>query len=357
MKNVSRRTSFLCGFFLLSCVNIFAQDPNFHIYLGFGQSNMAGAGAIEAQDLTVDNRFQVMAPMSCASLNRTFGNWYPAIPPLWGCPSGGLGPCDYFGRTMVQNLPGNIRVGVIVVGIPGCDIRLFDKTGYQGFDTYNYVPAKYNGSAYAWLMELARLAQNDGVIKGFLMHQGETMPNASLWPGQVKRVYDSLVSDLQLVPSETPLLVGELLYTSAGGCCGGNNVTIARIPTVIPNSYVISASGLAGKDKYHFNSASQRIFGARYAQQMLSLLTVSVTNSPVNNNRFNKLRPVVIANKSVRITVDGYFRYRITDFCGALMEAGNGRGLQTVGAGLTPGMYFLSVEHRAGFFTEKIFIN
>jgi hypothetical protein len=37
------------------------QDPNFHIYLCFGQSNMEGHGPIEAQDLTpaVDLRFQV----------------------------------------------------------------------------------------------------------------------------------------------------------------------------------------------------------------------------------------------------------------------------------------------------------
>ena len=37
-----------------------AQDPNFHIYLCFGQSNMEGAGRAEEQDKTVDERFQVL---------------------------------------------------------------------------------------------------------------------------------------------------------------------------------------------------------------------------------------------------------------------------------------------------------
>jgi hypothetical protein len=34
-----------------------AQDPNFYIYLAFGQSNMDGAGAIESPDkIGIDTR-------------------------------------------------------------------------------------------------------------------------------------------------------------------------------------------------------------------------------------------------------------------------------------------------------------
>jgi len=86
---------------------------------------MAGAGKIEDQDTTVDERFQSMQPMDCSNLRRSSGKWYPAKPPLWGC-NGGLGPSDYFGRIMVQNLPSNIKVGVVVVAVPGCDIALFN---------------------------------------------------------------------------------------------------------------------------------------------------------------------------------------------------------------------------------------
>jgi hypothetical protein len=357
MKNVFGKTFFLFCFFLLSGVPIFAQDPNFHLYLGFGQSNMAGAGAIETQDKTVDSRFQMMAPQDCSDLTRSIGKWYAAIPPLWGCPSGGLGPCDYFGRTMVKNLPSPIKIGVIVIGIPGCDIRLFDKKNSQGLEayTYDYIPAKYNKSAYAWLVDLAKLAQKDGVIKGFLLHQGETMPDSDKWPGQVKAVYDSLIADLKLDPSHTPLLAGEMLYQNKGGACGSHNTTVAKLPSVIPNSYVISASGLSGKDTYHFDAAGERTFGARYAEKMLSLEpTAGKKDNLATSNQ--TLRSFIYKNGAVKIKLSGKFSYRITNVCGALIEAGNGSGILSTGTNLTPGIYFLSVGHTTGCFTDKIFI-
>jgi len=273
MKNYTQLKSFilvaLVLFLLQESAN--AQDPNFHIYLCFGQSNMAGAGDIETQDQTVDSRFQFMKPQDCASENEYAGNWYDAVPPLWGC-TGGIGPSDYFGRTMVQNLPTNVKVGVVVVGIPGCKIELFGKTGYAGYDTYNYVPSQYNGSAYAWLLDLAKKAQKDGVIKGFLLHQGESNTGDKDWPNKVKAVYDNLITDLSLNASETPLLAGEMLYQDQGGACWGHNAIIATLPNTLANSYVISSKDLPGKDQYHFTSAGNRTLGTRFAEQMLSLI-------------------------------------------------------------------------------------
>ena len=41
--------------------NSFAQDPNFHIYLCIGQSNMEGAARIEAHDTTnIESRFKIL---------------------------------------------------------------------------------------------------------------------------------------------------------------------------------------------------------------------------------------------------------------------------------------------------------
>jgi para-nitrobenzyl esterase len=59
-----------------------AQDPNFHIYLCIGQSNMEGPAKIEPQDTTVDNRLQLLAAVDCPELGRTKGTWYTAKPPL-----------------------------------------------------------------------------------------------------------------------------------------------------------------------------------------------------------------------------------------------------------------------------------
>ncbi|MFN8416336.1 MAG: endo-1,4-beta-xylanase [Cytophagaceae bacterium] len=253
-----------------------AQDPNFHIYLCFGQSNMEGQGNIEAQDQTVNSRFQIMESMDCSNLSRQYGKWYTAVPPLVRCYTK-LGPADYFGRTMVANTPSNIKIGVVNVSIAGCDIALFGKTGYAGYDTYNVIPAKYNGSAYAWLLEVAKLAQKDGVIKGILMHQGETNTGQTTWPAKVKGVYDNLIADLGLTASQTPFLLGEMLYANQGGQCAAHNPVIATVPSVIPNSYVISASGLTGMDQYHFSSAGYRTLGERYAQKMLTLVSTTPT--------------------------------------------------------------------------------
>ena len=76
---------------------------------------MEGFPVIEAEDKgPVDDRFQVLAAVDFPKLERTKGNWYPAVPPLCR-PSAGLCPADYFGRTLVSNLPPAIKVSVVNV--------------------------------------------------------------------------------------------------------------------------------------------------------------------------------------------------------------------------------------------------
>src|SRR5690242_3800005 len=103
-----------------------APDPNFYIFLCFGQSNMEGFPGVDPQYKTVDKRFQVLAAVDFPAMQRTKGDWYDAIPPLCR-PNTGLCPADYFGRTLVANLPPTIRVGVLNVSVAGCRIELFDK--------------------------------------------------------------------------------------------------------------------------------------------------------------------------------------------------------------------------------------
>lgn len=268
---------------LLSNMNVFSQDPNFYIYLCFGQSNMEGAAKAEAQDSIVDERFRVLEAVNCPNIGRTKGQWYTAVPPLCRCRSG-LSPADYFGRTMVANLPKNIRVGVINVSIGGCKIELFDKDNYQSYITT--VPSwmtnmikEYDGNPYGRLVEMAKLAQKDGVIKGILLHQGESNTNDTLWTKKVKGVYDNLMSDLKLDPKNVPLLAGEVVNADQGGVCASMNKIIATLPQTLPNSYVISSSGCTDKeDNLHFTAEGYRVFGKRYAEKMLSLLGIKMIN-------------------------------------------------------------------------------
>ncbi len=188
---------------LLMTMNVFAQDPNFYIYLCFGQSNMEGQGKIEEQDKTVDSRFRVMQAIDCPDSGRTKGTWRTAVPPLCHCMSG-LSPADYFGRTMVSNLPDSIKIGVINVAIGGCDIRLFDKDLYQDYDStyaeawFTDIIKAYNGNPYKHLIDLAKLAQRDGVIKGILLHQGESNTGDTQWLSYVKKIYNDMLADLSL---------------------------------------------------------------------------------------------------------------------------------------------------------------
>lgn len=263
---------------LLTCgVAIAAPDPNFYVFLCFGQSNMEGQGTIESQDRTVDSRFVMMSSLTCGS--RKQGEWYTATPPLARCDTK-LGPVDYFGRTLVKNLPENIKIGVITVAVAGCDIQLFEKDNYKSYvsSAQSWMQSsinQYGGNPYGRLIEAAKKAQEDGVIKGILLHQGETNTGQQNWPNRVKGVYDNIIKDLGLNAADVPLLAGEVVRTEQGGSCGSMNSIIAKLPNTISNAHVVSAEGLGHQgDNLHFTSASYRTLGERYANKMLSLLDV-----------------------------------------------------------------------------------
>lgn len=273
----------IAGMVLLAAgLNAFSQDPNFYIFLCFGQSNMEGAGKIEAQDSIVDSRFQVMEAVDCPNLGREKGKWYPAVPPLCRCRTR-LSPADYFGRTMIENLPEHIRVGVINVSIGGCKIDLFDKDNYQSYVSTApgwMVPwiKEYDDNPYARLIEMAKLAQKDGIIKGILLHQGESDNGDTLWPQKVKVIYEHILKDLNLRTADVPLLAGEMLNVDQGGKCAGMNSIIATLPKTIPNSYVIPSSGCKGlPDGLHFNSEGYRLLGKRYGLKMLAVHGFQIT--------------------------------------------------------------------------------
>ncbi len=105
-------------------------DPNFHIYLCFGQSNMEGNAQWEAVDNDVDARFQMLATTDFSNPKRTLGNWYTADCPIVS-PVGKLGPTDYFGRTMVAAMPTDVKIGVVAVAMGGSPIEMFDKDKYE----------------------------------------------------------------------------------------------------------------------------------------------------------------------------------------------------------------------------------
>ena len=265
---------FLCG------ANSFAQDTNFYVFLCFGQSNMEGFPGIQPQDRgPVDERFKMFAAVDFPRQDRKKGSWYPAVPPL-SRPPAGLGPADYFGRTLVSNLPPHIKVGVLNVSIGGCKIELFEKESFQSYAAsapkwMTNTIAAYSGNPYQHLVDMAKLAQKDGVIKGILLHQGESNTNDRDWPRKVNGVYTNLLNDLGLKAENAPLLAGELVGADQNGACANMNRIIRELPQTIPTAHVISSEGCEGlRDRLHFSAAGYRELGKRYAEAMLPLLGV-----------------------------------------------------------------------------------
>lgn len=276
MKNcfISRIVVALC----LLGASFFSQaapDPNFHIYLCFGQSNMEGAASVpDSMKTNVPERFKLLFSANNCSNGRQKGKWYTAIPPLAHC-SSGFGPIDYFGRTLVKKLDTKIKVGVVVVAVGGADIKFFESDNAESYVSgeatwFKSLAANYDNNGYKRLVEIAKIAQESGVIKGILVHQGETNNSQTSWPGRLKAVYENLLNDLGLKASEVPLLVGEVRYT---GPCSGHNNIIKTVPSVISTAHVISAQGCeASSDQYHFSVNGYKTLGTRYAEKMLELL-------------------------------------------------------------------------------------
>lgn len=276
----------LCWVF--GCVSIYAQDPNFHIYICFGQSNMEGAAKIEQCDLeNVSDRFLKMAAVDDKSTKQKKGRWYKAMPPLCR-PNTGLTPVDYFGRTLLEVLPNETRIGVINVAIGGCRIEAFMKDSIVNYaknaPEWERGPlAAYNNNAYGTIVELAKRAQRDGVIRGILMHQGESNMGDVKWREKVKYVYETLLTDLNLKAEDVPLLVGEVVNGDRGGVCAKMNDVIVTLPEVIPTAHVIYSNECPNAiDMIHFNAEGYRKLGHRYAEKMAEImgLTIPPYSSP-----------------------------------------------------------------------------
>ena len=315
-----------------------APDPNFHIYLAFGQSNMEGQANIESQDKTVDKRFQVLWTTNETNCGKKLGKWSDAVPPLASC-SSKLGPADYFGRTMVEKTDSQIRVGIVDVAVAGCSIQLFDSPISQSYMNqqagwFKQRVEAYGGKPYERLIEMAKKAQEDGVIKGIIFHQGETDAGDGQWPSKVKKVYDNIIKDLGL-GNDVPFLAGEVLRS--GSSRGANN-NIAKLPQQSKNFYVISSEGfnqaLGDGQNVHFTSQEYRDFGKRYAEKMIEVLG-------------DKIKPVAAASSSSEAPSSSSVESSSSESSSSVAESSSSvvaSSSSTVGAIVIPNaMYSVSV--------------
>jgi len=203
-------------------------NPNFHIYLAIGQSNMQGDSVAPVnQDIPYgfsvwfDSRFQFMDTMGpYRHQNYTKGTWYLAKPPTF-MDGMGLNPCDNFGRTLVAMTTSNISFGTINCACSGMPLAIYDKTQFtqvvnnSAFDSGQYNLAYSYAMEYPYkaLVDYARAAQKLGVIKGIIMLQGEAGAYQSATSIQgydtiVKDIYNDLKADLDLENDDFQYVAG-----------------------------------------------------------------------------------------------------------------------------------------------------
>ncbi len=277
-----------------------AVDPNFYIFLCFGQSNMEGNARPEAQDLVSPGpRFLMMPAVDDPQRGRKMGEWCEAVAPLCR-PNTGLTPADWFGRTLVNSLPKNAKVGIIHVAIGGIKIQ-----GFLPDSIKNYVKtapgwmkgmlAAYNNNPYERLVTLAKKAQKDGVIKGILMHQGESNTGDPKWAGMVNQVYERLLGDLKLKPEDVPLFAGNIVQADGKGVCIGCKKQIDELPKTIHTCQIISSDGCSnGPDRLHFDAAGYRELGCRYGEAVARFLG------------YTPKRPYIEMPKRIEVPADAF---------------------------------------------------
>ena len=236
-----------------------ARKERFQLYLLIGQSNMAGRGYVEAQD-TVPNRHILR-------LNPA-GQWEVAKDPLhFDKPAAGVGPGLAFGRAMAA-ADTSVTIGLIPCAVGGSGIDTWVPGAYfDGTKTHPYDDA----------LARARTAQAAGTLAGIIWHQGEsdTSPEKSAaYAAKLTALITQLRFDLH-APA-VPFVAGQLpLFpqgtTDAAGVARINE-SLARLnlpANIMSCIAVVSALGTTDRgDHLHFDAASARLMGQRYAAAM-----------------------------------------------------------------------------------------
>jgi len=235
---------------------------SFQVFLLIGQSNMAGRGAVEPPDR--------VPPPRVFMLTKELA-WVPAVDPMhFDKPERvGTGLGKTFGAVVAETEPG------VTIGL---------------------VPAAFGGSAldewapgqphYVAAVARAKEALKHGKLVGILWHQGESdsaPDKVATYAARFAKMIAQLRADLGA--PDVPVSVGETGRFRTDGAA--INAALAKLPAVVPHCAFVSAEGLTDKgDSLHFDSASCREFGRRYAAAWQAL------NSPVT-----LLKPVMLVPK------------------------------------------------------------
>ena len=252
-----------------------APDPNFHIYLLMGQSNMAGRGPITPELAAVGNARVFM-------LNAA-GEWVPAKNPVhFDKPKvAGVGPGLSFGVAMAEANP-NVRIGLVPCAVGGTAIRYWQPGAYdEATKTHPYDDAVLR----------IQNAMRCGVVRGMLWHQGEADSNPASAAAYLPKLTELIGRVRTLVGQPAlPVVAGELGRFKENSL--NFNAQLLHLPDGVPHTAVATSENLTDKgDQTHFDGASADEYGRRYAVKMQALqAAASAAQTPKKGARKLKLK-------------------------------------------------------------------
>jgi len=234
------------------------KKKNFHLFLLAGQSNMAGRGIVEEEDLVAHPRV--------FALDKE-GNWKPAVAPMHFDKSvAGVGLGKSFAVALAEE-DESISIGLIPVAHGGSPISSWEVGGYHD---------QTKGHPYDDAIERARGAMKEGVLKGFLWHQGESdsrPERAEAYQAKLEDLIKRFRKDLKA--RKVPFVIGQLgRFPEKPWDDSRELVDTAQkqVASESPLVGFVSSDGLTCKsDNIHFNTESLRELGRRFAKTYLEI--------------------------------------------------------------------------------------
>ncbi|WP_080239420.1 sialate O-acetylesterase [Spirosoma rigui] len=230
----------------------------FHLYVLAGQSNMAGRGTVEAVDKTPHPRVWM--------LNKD-NQWVPATEPMhFDKPAVvGVGPGLAFGK-QIADQDTSAFIGLIPTAVGGSAIDAWQPGGYHE-QTKNY--------PYDEAIKRVQLAQQAGTLHGILWHQGESDSKPELVAAYEQKLTQLIGRFRQVFNSPAvPVVVGTVgdFFIPKNPSATQINAILLNLPKQVRRVACVDASGLTdGGDDTHFDAASARELGRRYAGAMQAL--------------------------------------------------------------------------------------
>ena len=256
------------------------NTPRRKLVLLAGQSNMAGRGYADPEDLT---------EIAGLLMIRPDGKWQPAVEPITKdrpfvgtfnaagekilgsdpfetvLPEGdqkvcGVGPGRTFGRLLLNANPGKV-VGLIPCAVGGTSIAAWMPGGVDDHDENNF--------PYDFAIKKALTAQQSGKIVAILWHQGENDASKQT-PGyteKLRTVVNNFRRDLQL-GEDVPFIAGNLASFYKENIADHVEIVDNALETLSREKdsflYVNTKDLTHRGDNLHYDTASQHELGSRY---------------------------------------------------------------------------------------------